>query len=132
LPPILPTDNWYTSTKHNYSVDGKKFTENFLYYWTNFIKYNDPNYLRPNIKTESWLPFSDDSKTLEKANASAQLTSARYLVFNQNDFIMSNDFSVHQCDLWGYTSNISFRFRLSVFLQIGLFFFQVLNVSQCL
>jgi hypothetical protein len=121
MPSILPTGNWYTSTKDNYTAAEKKFTENLLLYWTNFVIYNDPNYRKTNNDIETWLPFTNSSKILEKANASIQLMSARYLVFDQNKMFMTSDFSTHNCDLWGYTNN-----SVSVCSNVIFYFFTFL------
>jgi hypothetical protein len=101
----LPTDNIYSSTLYNYSSEDKLIVENFLSYFVNFIKYDDPNYSASNTKQVYWQTFMDNDVNLEQLNAQQKLTISKYLVFGQNTTYMASDFSSHNCDFFGYVSS---------------------------
>ena len=43
MPPLISCYQ-YSAAAHNYSNNERKFNEDFLNYWLNFIKYDDPNF----------------------------------------------------------------------------------------
>ena len=49
----------YPLSSKEYPEDEKLFTEEFIHYWTNFIKYDDPNI--SNSGSVAWLPFNTDN-----------------------------------------------------------------------
>ena len=56
-PPLInPNPN--SATSHYYPVVERVFTEQIVSYWTNFIKYNNPN--NKNSKTNIWAEFKND------------------------------------------------------------------------
>jgi hypothetical protein len=91
------------------------FTENFLNYWINFVKYNDPNYFISRSNLTNWQPFVDTSTSLAKMNASQKLATGRYLVFGQDSIYMKNGFASHNCDFWNYTNSATKIIRLNSF-----------------
>jgi hypothetical protein len=94
----LPTDNIYSSTLYNYSSEDKLIVENFLSYFVNFIKYDDPNYSASNTKQVYWQTFMGNDVNLEQLNAQQKLT-------------ISIQFK------------LSGQFKISFFKHFGLFFF---------
>ena len=115
IPPILNPTNYFSGTYHNYSNVEKLFTENFLNYWINFVKYNDPNYFSSSSNLTNWQPFVDTSTSLTKMNASQKLATGRYLVFGQDSIYMKSGFASHNCDFWNYTNSATKTFRLNSF-----------------
>lgn len=45
-PPLIDSNPW-SSTRHNYSVEERLISETIATYWTNFVKYENPNGLAP-------------------------------------------------------------------------------------
>ena len=83
-------------------------SEKIITYWTNFVKFNNPNYVHKN-ETEYWEPFVVDKSQLENIT-----NSGGYLVFENNSIQMVKGYSSHNCIFWNYTaspmSNSCFKF----------------------
>ena len=58
IPPLITTNPW-SSTRHNYSVSERLISEKIAIYWTNFVKYDNPNGL--NEATQDWSRFKINS-----------------------------------------------------------------------
>jgi hypothetical protein len=101
----LPPGNIYSSTLYNYSSEDKLIVENFLSYFVNFIKYDDPNYSTDKTNQVYWQTFMGNDINLEQLNAQQKLTIAKYLVFGQNATYMASGFSSHNCDFLGYVKS---------------------------
>ena len=89
--------NHFSSTNHNYSNDEKKFTERFLSYWINFIKYNDPNYSVDDDDLENWKPFGSKHSSKHSVN---------YLKFGQDNIELIKGFEDHKCNFWESISQL--------------------------
>lgn len=74
-----------------------KITKEIVNYWTNFVKYNNPN-----PSTYSWKPFLDKSMLRIPKDVTK---IGRFIEFNNNGVMMKKDYSSHQCRLWGFNSN---------------------------
>lgn len=103
-PSIPASENNWSSAYHNYSNEEKKFTEDFLLYWTNFIKYNNPNYGLPKSYSP-WKPFVNTLLNLDRFNSSTKERIGNYLVFNGSYIKTVNGFESHKCAFWNYTAD---------------------------
>ncbi len=79
-------------------------TEKIIKYWTNFVKFDDPNYSDSLISSnvEVWKPFYN-SKPLKNMLAKEKLNNANYLVLNFNNTRMVSGLSKHRCEFWNNT-----------------------------
>ena len=104
IPPILTPDNFWSSTYTNYSSTEKRFNEEFLTYWTSFIKYDDPNYLIVG-ESKKWKPFVNSSINLNKLDAVSKMNAGSFIAFKADNIKMNTGFSSHKCAFWNYTLN---------------------------
>jgi hypothetical protein len=91
--PLIAVDNMFTRTHFNYSLETKAFSEKMITFWTNFVKYDDPNGLnRPNMNESKvyWDTFKN-KKTGSENN---------YLFLKNEGISMASGYSEHNCDLW--------------------------------
>ena len=69
-PPLISPNSW-SSTNHNYSVEERVISEQFINLWTNFIVNDDPNVFNSSLK---WLEFkrgkNDDLRNILYLNGS--------------------------------------------------------------
>ena len=91
------TQNPFSSITHNYSSDSKKFTENFISIWANFVKHDNPNYGKNKSERDYWKSFLDEPADLK---SSSKLTNGNYISFNNREISMKSDFSMHMCNFW--------------------------------
>ena len=92
-----------SSVPNQYPLEEKAFTEKLLSYWFNFIKYEDPNYNKPNSASDYWKPFN---KNLASLSADDKMKNGNFfLMQNSTSFKMVQDFSSHHCKTWNYTRN---------------------------
>ena len=103
-PSVPAKENYWSSAYHNYSNEEKKFTEDFLLYWTNFIKYNNPNYGLPK-SSNPWKPFVNTLLNLDRFNSSTKMRIGNYMVFNGSYIKTVNGFESHKCAFWNYTAD---------------------------
>ena len=82
------------------SFKDKKFAEKMITYWTNFAKYDDPNY---SSDFENWEPFVAKSTDMSQMTAVEKMNKGRYLLFSNENIKMITGFSEHKCDFWNYT-----------------------------
>ena len=104
IPPILTPDNFWSSIYNNYSSTEKRFNEEFLTYWTSFIKYDDPNYLIVG-ESKKWRPFVNSSINLNKLDAVSKMNAGSFIAFKADNIKMNTGFSSHKCAFWNYTLN---------------------------
>ena len=104
IPPILTPDNSWSSIYNNYSSTEKRFNEEFLTYWTSFIKYDDPNYLIVG-ESKKWKPFVNSSINLNKLDAVSKMNAGSFIAFKADNIKMNTGFSSHKCAFWNYTLN---------------------------
>ncbi len=106
-------ENLFSASINKYSQETKLFTERIVTYWTNFVKYDNPNFLNASTNaSDYWRPFSKNNKT--------QIDS--YLVFDTNGQInMRSGYSSHQCEFWKAISSNSYCVCMNN--QIYLMFF---------
>ncbi len=74
-------------------------------YWTNFVKFDDPN-LSDNLinsNLETWIPFYYDPVILKTMTATEKMKNGLYLQFKKNSTKMITGFSSHHCDFWNNT-----------------------------
>lgn len=90
---------------YNYSVEAKRFSETVMNYWTNFAKYNDPNYSKSPGDSQYWQALNEQSTNLNTLTAAEKLNTARYLRLTNDAITTVTGFGSHQCDFWNYTKN---------------------------
>ena len=114
----LISDNYWSSAFHNYFDDERKFNENFLNYWINFVKHDDPNYSL-NSGLSAWSSFINNSQM--KVNGFSDV--GRFLSLRTQDIKMNTGFSSHKCVFWNYTrlTNGAARVQKKIYLFIILF-----------
>ena len=95
--------NPWSSAYHNYSSEEKKFTEDFLVYWTNFIKHNDPNYGLSRASSGRWRTFFDVFTNLDRLNASQKENGGAYMMFNRTSMRSVSGYGMSRCSFWNYT-----------------------------
>jgi carboxylesterase type B len=93
-PPIISANHW-SSAFHNYSSREQKFNQDFLNYWLNFIKYDNPSYELSNGLTK-WNPFFENYNS-EKNKQS------QYLILMPDAIRMKAGFHTDKCGFWNYT-----------------------------
>ena len=76
-------------------------------YWTNFIKFDDPNYSDSLLSSylEIWKPFYYDSTLLGNMTAKEKMNNGQYLQLKQNGTQMVAGFTMHHCDFWNNTKD---------------------------
>jgi carboxylesterase type B len=123
-PPFI-SQNYWSSAYRSYSNAEKKFNENFLNYWINFIKYDDPNYSM-NSGLNEWKPF------VSNARMRFNFTDVGgYLTLKADDIEMKTGYSSHRCVFWNYTRLVNSSNRLLAknrfnFILLILYFFRYL------
>lgn len=119
-PPII-SDNYWSSAYHNYSNSERKFNENFLNYWLNFIKYNNPNYALTNGLSK-WNAF------IQNYNIKMNLTElSQYLYLKPDAIQIKTGFASHKCQFWNYTNSAEkFHNIMSSKLQITVYLFTII------
>lgn len=70
-------------------------------YWSDFAKYDDPNYSKSNAR---WNQFGD-KMSLTYLDATNKMRVGKYLLFTNDNIGMTYDYSSHKCDFWNYTKN---------------------------
>jgi carboxylesterase type B len=95
--------NPWSSANHEYSSEEKKFTEDFLVYWTNFIKHNDPNYGLSRASSGRWRTFFDVFTDLDRLNASQKENGGAYMMFNRTSMRSVSGYGMSRCSFWNYT-----------------------------
>lgn len=93
------TDDFEHITKKDIEM-----AKNIVSYWTNFVKYNNPN---PPISNNSnpftsWISFLDKSKPIIPDDVSK---IGRIIEFNNNGVKMKKGYLSHHCKLWGFNGN---------------------------
>jgi carboxylesterase type B len=96
--PIISPSHW-SSAIHNYSNTERKFNQDFLNYWLNFVKHDNPNY-KLNEGLSEWKSFIDADKIKLDSTEHSQ-----YLFLKQNSINMQTGFANYQCKFWNYTNN---------------------------
>ena len=89
----------------NYTLEDRQMSEKMINYWTNFAKYDNPNYLKPTYDSEYWQLFLDNSIDLESLTAEQKLNTGRYLKIEKSQIKTIQGFSQHQCKIWNYTKD---------------------------
>ena len=116
--PII-SDNMWSSAYHNYSASQRKFNQDFLNYWLNFIKYDDPNY-KLSQELSKWNSFIDSSK-----KKLSWIENSQYLFLKSNAIEMKTGFASHQCEFWKYTNRAAKKseiFSLKYLIVFYVFF----------
>ena len=119
MPPLI-SSNYWSAAFTNYSSNEKKFNEDFLNYWVDFIKHDDPNFSqKPGISL--WDSFFDSSQM----NMVDIERVGRVLRLNANDIKMKTGLSSHKCAFWNYTRLKNSGSRIYCFdcKLLGLLFF---------
>ena len=108
MPPLLG-DNDYAASNNNYTLAAKLFTEKVNKYWTDFCKYDDPNYSKSIRDKDFWMPFGNKIN-LNHLSANEKMSTGKFLLLTNDEISMTRDFSRHQCKFWNYTrdSNVDF------------------------
>lgn len=70
-------------------------------YWSDFAKYDDPNYSQANAR---WNQFGD-RLSLSYLSATNKMRVGQYLLLTNDNIGMTYDYSSHKCDFWNYTKN---------------------------
>lgn len=87
-----------------YPKEDKLFSEQIITYWTNFAKYNDPNFVSGALAEISlWSPFARQSDNLDELTAVEKMEVGRYIWFLNEKTRMVSGFSDYRCDYWNYT-----------------------------
>ena len=97
-------------------------------YWTNFAKYDDPNYSDHLATIEKWEPFASKSTDLSVMSAVEKMNTGRYLLIANEKIKMMTGFSQHKCDFWEYTLDSSATSTLSNVIFILVLSFLVTSV----
>ena len=97
VPPLI-SSNYWSAAFTNYSSNERKFNEDFLKYWVNYIKYDDPNFSQK-FGLSQWDSFFDGSQM----NMVDIERGGRVLRLKANDTKMTTGFSSHKCAFWNYT-----------------------------
>ena len=97
VPPLI-SSNYWSAAFSNYSSNERKFNEDFLKYWVDFIKYDDPNFSQKSGLSQ-WDSFLDGSQM----NMVDIERVGRVLRLKANDTKMTTGFSSHKCAFWNYT-----------------------------
>jgi hypothetical protein len=93
----LISSNQFSSTTHSYSRESKEFTEHFISVWSNFVKYDDPNYGKNIDREDFWKKFTHFQINLEDS----EKTNGNYISFkNERIHMKIDDFSSHKCSFW--------------------------------
>ena len=69
----------------------RKISQDLFAYWTNFVKYDDPNGLGASNLTR-WHPFL--------AAGTDRIENGRTIVFNNSGYSIQTGFSENKCDFW--------------------------------
>ena len=56
-PPLISSNIW-SATAHEYSIDERLISERIVQYWSNFIKYDNPNDASLNVK---WTKYNEEN-----------------------------------------------------------------------
>lgn len=89
---------------HQYPKEDKLFSEKIITYWTNFAKYNDPNYVSGDLAEISlWKSFARQSDNLDELTAVEKMNVGSYLWFLNEKTRMVSGFSDYKCDYWNHT-----------------------------
>lgn len=75
----------------------RDFTQKVVFYWTNFVKYDDPSEITYDSVT-TWLPFAN-TKLVQESDIAE---TGKFLVMSNDNIAMKTDFTSHHCKFWGY------------------------------
>jgi hypothetical protein len=97
------------SVGDSYSYSEKKFSKRLLRYWTNFVKYGDPNQYDEDFqatKNEVWPAWIEgtESKILDVCKA-VKTKYNSYLSLHPSNMTVTGDSSFLKCDFWRKYSN---------------------------
>ena len=90
-------------------------------YWTDFAKYDDPNYSKSNLDAEYWQKFG--AENFNKLTAAEKMDIGKYLWIRDSNIGMKTGFSSHKCDYWKYTKDSTFS-STNNFFQKVVFWYQ--------
>lgn len=80
-----------------FSQAERDFTQKVVFYWTNFVKYDDPSEVTYDSVT-TWLPFTN-KKLVQESDIEK---TGQFLVMNNDKIAMKAGFTSHHCKFWGY------------------------------
>ena len=106
-------------------IEERLFTERIINYWSNFIRYDDPNY----IGEGGWLPFNEPG--------SQPNDTGNFIVFANSGIRMESDYSSHKCGYWNFTNdhsklNSAGRLRMFTLVLLMSFIFSTHNYFKYL
>ncbi len=108
-------ENGYSASTNTYSIQTKLFAEKVINYWTNFVKFDNPNYLKKPSELDYWSTYLNN----------ATKTFDNYLIFtNENQIKMSTGgYTSHKCEFWKNSGS-----KMAIFNNKPNAFFAVLIV----
>ncbi len=80
-----------------FSQAERDFTQKIVFYWTNFVRFDDPSSISFDSVT-TWLPFLNSSAV----NETAVHATGRFLLMSNDNLSMKSGFTSHHCKFWGY------------------------------
>lgn len=71
-------------------------SEQIKAYWTSFVKFDDPNYLKSASEIDYWFPFDGFETDFNEADS----MKFAMVLENRGNYAIGGNFSRHQCDFW--------------------------------
>lgn len=111
--------NPWANPKHLYTNNEKILTKEIIGYWSNFIKFNNPNSDWESVKWPQYTLYNRDDENVPFSQ------SGQYMVFKINGTKVSRGYSLEQCKFWNsyLPSLVDQHGKLLVFKKVLIIYF---------